>query len=173
MVIVAEKPGHPVGLRHQDRRVAVPAAKVGDGRAEPQLRLGKTRLLDEFAVRAAAEGARVALGTCIEGLCPPFAPLREIFSGLDLPSPFENGDEPSPSGAASEAQRYRVFLAAAAALASMEVRTSCCSTTFIGRTLRRWSFWLFSPASKTQRCSRLGPCAPTISSATTAARGAQ
>ncbi|MFY9860095.1 MAG: hypothetical protein WAK80_05995 [Candidatus Cybelea sp.] len=49
-------------------------------------------------MRAAAEGARVALGTCVEGLCPPFAPLREIFSGLDLPSPFENGDEPSPSG---------------------------------------------------------------------------
>ncbi len=83
--------------------------------------VGKTRLLDEFAARAAAEGARVAMGTCIEGLCPPFAPLREIFSGLGLPSPFENGDGPSPSGAAAEAQRHRVFLAAAAALASMAV----------------------------------------------------
>ena len=83
--------------------------------------VGKTRLLDEFAARAAAAGARVALGTCIEGLCPPFAPLREVFSGLALPSPFENGDELSPSGAASEAKRYRAFLAAAAALASMPV----------------------------------------------------
>jgi DNA-binding NarL/FixJ family response regulator/tetratricopeptide (TPR) repeat protein len=83
--------------------------------------VGKTRLLDEFAARAAAQGARVALGTCIEGLCPPFAPLREVFSGLALPSPFESGDELSPSGAASEAQRYRAFLAAAAALASMPV----------------------------------------------------
>jgi DNA-binding NarL/FixJ family response regulator len=83
--------------------------------------VGKTRLLDEFATRAAAEGARVALGTCIEGLCPPFAPLREVFSGLGLPSPFESGEELSPSGTASEAKRYRAFLAAAAALASMPV----------------------------------------------------
>lgn len=83
--------------------------------------VGKTRLLDDFGARVATDGARVALGTCADGLCPPFAPLREIFSALALPAPFETGEELSGSGAASEAKRYRAFVAASAALASTQL----------------------------------------------------
>jgi DNA-binding NarL/FixJ family response regulator len=83
--------------------------------------VGKTRLLDEFAARTATRGTRVALGTCVDGLCPPFAPLREVFSALELPPPFESAEELSASGGASEAKRYRAFVAAAAALASTPV----------------------------------------------------
>jgi DNA-binding CsgD family transcriptional regulator/tetratricopeptide (TPR) repeat protein len=66
--------------------------------------VGKTRLLDEFAGRAAAEGARIGTSACLEGLCPPYAPLREAFAALGLPAFFEPNLE-------------RDFLAVVAALA--------------------------------------------------------
>ena len=53
--------------------------------------VGKTRLLDEFAMLAAEAGARVATASCFEYSCPPFAPLYEVFAALGLAIPFEAG----------------------------------------------------------------------------------
>ena len=47
--------------------------------------VGKTRLLDEFAMLATETGARVATASCFEYPCPPFAPLYEAFAALGLP----------------------------------------------------------------------------------------
>lgn len=77
--------------------------------------VGKTRLLEEFTLTAAAAGARVALATCFEGLCPPFAPLREAFAALSLASPFE-AQRTASSSEASESLRYEAFVAASDAL---------------------------------------------------------
>ncbi|HEX4014429.1 MAG TPA: AAA family ATPase [Candidatus Cybelea sp.] len=78
--------------------------------------VGKTRLLDEFAQIIKAGEAEVGAATCLEGLCPPFAPLQEAFSGLGLAPHF--GGEASPGTPDGEARRYRVFTAAAGVLAA-------------------------------------------------------
>ncbi|HLY01364.1 MAG TPA: AAA family ATPase [Candidatus Cybelea sp.] len=84
--------------------------------------VGKTRLLDEFRALATAAGARAGSAACFQDLCPPFAPLREAFAELSLPTPFETGTgRVSPSEA--QVKRYRDFLAAAGALAASEVPT--------------------------------------------------
>jgi len=84
--------------------------------------VGKTRLLDEFGALATAAGARAGSATCFQNLCPPFAPLREAFAELSLPTPFETGPERvSPSEA--QAKRYRDFLAATGALVTSSVPT--------------------------------------------------
>jgi DNA-binding CsgD family transcriptional regulator/tetratricopeptide (TPR) repeat protein len=84
--------------------------------------VGKTRLLDEFVALATSAGARAGSASCFQDLCPPFAPLREAFSELSLPTPFEV----APAGASpseAQAKRYRDFVAAAAALATSSVPT--------------------------------------------------
>ena len=74
--------------------------------------VGKTRLLDEFSSRTLGKGARIAAAACFEFLCPPFAPLREVYGALGIPAPFE-ADETRPR---SETARYQAFLAAAESL---------------------------------------------------------
>lgn len=76
--------------------------------------VGKTRLLREFAVVARCAGARIGSATCFESLCPPFAPLRELFADLALPDPF--GLESFAAAQPSESARYRAFSDAADAL---------------------------------------------------------
>ncbi|MGB6518703.1 MAG: AAA family ATPase [Candidatus Cybelea sp.] len=76
--------------------------------------VGKTRLLDEFSSLVLAAGAKIAAATCFESLCPPFAPLREAWSALRIPAPFEAHGEPSQLG--SELARYRVFVQAVESL---------------------------------------------------------
>jgi DNA-binding CsgD family transcriptional regulator/type II secretory pathway predicted ATPase ExeA len=77
--------------------------------------VGKTRLLEEFASRAVALGAKVGRATCFESLCPPFAPLREAFAALHIANVFEDREAASTQ-AQSEAARHHAFLAAADAL---------------------------------------------------------
>jgi predicted ATPase len=77
--------------------------------------VGKTRLLEEFAILATETGARVATASCFEYFCPPFTPLYEVFAALGLASPFDGG--PSASlPASAEATKYQSFVAAAEAL---------------------------------------------------------
>ncbi len=84
--------------------------------------VGKTRLLDEFRALTTAAGARAGSATCFQNLCPPFAPLREAFAELSLPTPFETEpDRVSPSEA--QAKRYRDFHEAAGALVTSSVPT--------------------------------------------------
>lgn len=73
--------------------------------------IGKTRLLDEFSLRARGDGAQVGAAACFESLCPPFAPLREAFNLLSIPEPFAAPDD-APR-AFSAAARYRAMLDAA------------------------------------------------------------
>jgi DNA-binding CsgD family transcriptional regulator len=78
--------------------------------------VGKTRLLDEFSSWARAAGAEIGATACFESLCPPFAPLREVFAALGIAEPFEPQDD--GSGPRSELARYRAFLGAAQSLKS-------------------------------------------------------
>lgn len=79
--------------------------------------VGKTRLLEEFAACAPAQGAQVAATSCFDGLCPPFAPVRELVAALALPDPFDLGSFASPIEP-SEGARYRAFTDAASAFTS-------------------------------------------------------
>ena len=74
--------------------------------------VGKTRLLDEFASRAVALGAKIGRASCFESLCPPFAPLHEAFAALGIPDPFEDRDASGGAGQ-SETARHRTLLRAA------------------------------------------------------------
>lgn len=76
--------------------------------------VGKTRLLHEFAAFARSVGARVGTASCFESLCPPFAPLRELFADLALQDPF--GLESFAAVQPSVSTRYRAFADAADAL---------------------------------------------------------
>ncbi len=78
--------------------------------------VGKTRLLDEFAILAARQGARVGSADCFEHICPPFAPICEAFATLGLPEPFAIGAAAAPSTTAVEAEKYKSYLAAAQSL---------------------------------------------------------
>jgi len=78
--------------------------------------VGKTRLLAEIAAFARSAGARVATAACFESLCPPFAPLRELFGDLALPDPFAL--ESFAAARPSESARYRAFADAADALSA-------------------------------------------------------
>lgn len=99
-------------------------AAEGDGAAAllwGEAGVGKTRLLDEFAARAVSAGAGVVRAACFESLCPPFAPLRELFAALGIADPFA---EPAAGTAPahSEAARYRAFLSATDALATAAIK---------------------------------------------------
>lgn len=76
--------------------------------------IGKTRLLDEFAARAFAAGAKIGKTSCFQFLCPPFAPLRDLFAAVDVAEPFTAG----AAALSTEAGRYRAFLAATQTLRS-------------------------------------------------------
>ncbi len=80
--------------------------------------VGKTRLLQEFAAFASSAGARIGAASCFESLCPPFAPLRELFADLALSDPFAL-ESFATTGQPSETARYRAFTDAANALASL------------------------------------------------------
>jgi DNA-binding CsgD family transcriptional regulator/tetratricopeptide (TPR) repeat protein len=69
--------------------------------------VGKTRLLDEFSSLARIAGARIAQTACFESLCPPFAPLREVFAMLGVGAFEAQGAESSQL--TSETARYRAF----------------------------------------------------------------
>jgi len=77
--------------------------------------IGKTRLIDECALRAAQDGARVARTACFQDLCPPFTPLREVLASLGLPHALDSTNA-TGSRAAAEGERYRAFLAAGESL---------------------------------------------------------
>ncbi len=80
--------------------------------------VGKTRLLEESTVFARSAGARVGGASCFESLCPPFAPIREVFAELALPDPF--GLESFASVAQpTQSARYRAFSDAADALTTV------------------------------------------------------
>ncbi|HEY1867985.1 MAG TPA: AAA family ATPase [Candidatus Cybelea sp.] len=83
--------------------------------------VGKTRLLEEFAPIAHASGAQIATAGCFESLCPPFAPIREVFAGLGLRDPFEIASSVAPVQA-TESARYRAFSLAAEALKNSSPR---------------------------------------------------
>ena len=78
--------------------------------------VGKTRLLDEFAMLAAQQGARVCAADCFEHICPPYAPICEAFATLGLPEPFATGAAAAPSTNAIETEKYTSYLAAAQSL---------------------------------------------------------
>jgi DNA-binding CsgD family transcriptional regulator len=78
--------------------------------------VGKTRLLDEFALLAARQGARVGTADCFEHICPPYAPICEAFAALGLPEPFAIGGAAATSTSAIEIQKYNAYLAAAQSL---------------------------------------------------------
>jgi DNA-binding CsgD family transcriptional regulator len=80
--------------------------------------IGKTRLLDEFASRASAAGAKVGKAGCFEFLCPPFAPLREVLTSFGVAAAFE-ADDAAANPLRSEVARYRAFVAAAESLQSL------------------------------------------------------
>jgi DNA-binding CsgD family transcriptional regulator/type II secretory pathway predicted ATPase ExeA len=82
--------------------------------------IGKTRLLDEFASRALALGAKVGRTACFESLCPPFAPLHEAFATLGISDAFEDRD-PSGAGDQSETARHRALLRAVEAFRTAAV----------------------------------------------------
>ncbi len=82
--------------------------------------VGKTRLLEEFASRASALGANLGRAACFESLCPPFAPLHEVFGALGIRDPFADRDVPSPQ-TQSEAERHRSLVRAAEALRAAAV----------------------------------------------------
>jgi class 3 adenylate cyclase len=94
--------------------------------------IGKSRLIDEFAARARAQGARVTSGRCWEaGGAPPFWPwmecLRSLIRGTDpsalrsqlgprtsdlaplLPELADAADVHTPSDSDPESARFRLF----------------------------------------------------------------
>ncbi|HEX3671479.1 MAG TPA: AAA family ATPase [Candidatus Cybelea sp.] len=82
--------------------------------------VGKTRLVEEFGATALAAGARMAVASCFESLCPPFAPIREVFAGLALPDPF-SFESFASAAQPSQSARYRAFSEAADALRNPEM----------------------------------------------------
>lgn len=81
--------------------------------------VGKTRLIDEFNATALAAGARVGAASCFDSLCPPFAPIREVFAGLALPDPF-SFESFASAAQPTQSSRYRAFSEAAGALGSVD-----------------------------------------------------
>jgi hypothetical protein len=76
--------------------------------------IGKTRLLDEFAAQAIADGCSVRRGGCVATGAAPFAPWRQVLGGTVTL-------ESEPAADAGLPPRYRLFAAAATALRALAV----------------------------------------------------
>lgn len=153
-------------------------ARAGTGRlvlcvGEPGI--GKTRLAQELAGAALADGVPVAWGRCAETAgAPPYWPWRQVLRSLRL-----DPDTPPAGDVASPDDRFRVFDTVAEALsgvAAPSAACSWCSTTCTGPASPRCSCCATSPTGSSRRrcCSsrrsatsnrtaRCRACSPTCS----------
>jgi DNA-binding SARP family transcriptional activator/tetratricopeptide (TPR) repeat protein len=88
---------------HRDRRIVLIAGEPG---------IGKTRLAQQFATEALAEGATVLLGRCSEEPLAAFEPYAEALRQAGVPDALQPGDT-------DEGARHRLFDSVDVALADV------------------------------------------------------